>query len=387
VLVSASVVLASEEPTAAVASAPTAIRAAAASKPKPTPPLTATGILRFGDSYPKAAGYERFSYVLVTRQFAGEAARLPGKSLVYMNGTTVQTGWSTGVTYQETLANDWILRDAGGALMTNGQYGGYVADIGSRGYQERFVANVAAFLTRNKNDGVFLDDVLAGGGGLHGSLPAKYPTDQAWEDAMVSFIAHVGPALKAKGLYVLANAAAWLPSDPTTLTGEGYARFYKRIAPFLNGLMTEFWMQTPADVAQLRSLGSHWSEHWDGWQSLVSSTQGAGADFFALTYGDDTDRRAMRYGRASFLLDWNGRGGAFIWNPVDNHDPYAPTAVKQLGRPVTPKLQRADGVWQRRYEKGMVLVNPTKSDVTVRVGQSNITIAPADAIFARLPKP
>ena len=56
-------------------------------------------------------------------------------------------------------------------------------------------------------DGVYIDSVLgqisSWSGGVH---PTLYPSDAAWEGAMRSFVAAVGPQLKAQGLYVLANA-------------------------------------------------------------------------------------------------------------------------------------------------------------------------------------
>ena len=353
-----------------------------ASKPRPTSTLTGTGIIRWGNSYVKASGYERFSYVLVGRQDAAVAARLPGISLVYMQGTTVYSRWSTGVSYQEALANDWLLKDANGAYVTNARYAGFVGDIGDGGYQRRFISNVAAFLKQHRNDGVFIDDVLATPVGLNGSFPARYPTQQQWEDATLSFIATVGAALRAKGYYVLVNAAAYIPDDAASNTGENYAAFYKRLAPHVDGIMNEYWMQNPVDVAQMRSLGSNWYEYWDGWQALVSVTQAAGVDFFGLTYGSGNDTRAMRYGRASFLLDWNGRGGAFMWDMTDRDDPYHPVAVKQLGLPVRPKFERMPGVWQRRYERGIVILNATTDAVVVRVNGESRTIGPTEALFA-----
>jgi len=358
-------------------------------KPKPTPraaggaTLTATGILRYGNSYPTAKGYERFSYVVVTRLAARQAARLPGTSLVYMNASTLYTGWSTGVSYQEALQNGWLLKDANGAYVMNEQFGGFIGDAGDRGYQERFAANVADYLKRNRIDGVFIDDVVATAVAISNAAPSKYSSHEAWEEAMVSFVANVSAKLRARGFYVLVNASAYIPDASAQTTVASYARFYKRLAPHVDGIMTEYWMQNPVEVTRMRSVGQNWYELWDEWQALASVTQSLGADFFALTYGAGGDRRAMRYGRASFLLDWNGRGGAFIWDMTDRADPFHPVSVKQLGLPVSPKVQLAPGVWKRRYEKGVVIVNSSSSPIPIRIDGTLSTLGPADAIFAR----
>jgi hypothetical protein len=122
---------------------------------------------------------------------------------------------------------------------------------------------------------------------------------------------------------------------------------------------------------------------WPSWQSLVSVAQGAGVDFFGLAYGAGADVRAMRYVRGSFLLDWNGRGGAVIFSTTDRADPYDAAWVKQLGAPMKPKRQRAPGVWQRQYTRGIVVVNTTNAAITVSVRGTEWTIGPTDALFAR----
>jgi hypothetical protein len=357
-------------------------------KPKPTPPktLSGTGIIRWGETYRAASGYERYRYVLVSRHMADAAARLPGKTLAYMNATTIYRYWSTGVSYEEAVAGNWLLKDANGAHLRNAKYDGWLGDLGDRAYQDRFVANVADFIKRTKINGVFIDDLRASPLGFDYRFPAKYPNQQAWEQAAMSFVSYVGPALRKLGHYVMVNAAAYIENDWASNTGEHYARFFKQVAPHVDGIMMEYWMQNPVDIARLRSLGSSWYEYYDGWQSLVSITQAAGAEFFGLMYGSGGDTRAMRYGRAAFLLDWNGKGGAFMWAPVDRNDPYHAVAVRQLGQPSAAKFQRGPGVWQRRYEHGIVVLNANTTPVTVRVGGGLVSLAPTDAVFARHPK-
>ena len=117
-----------------------------------------TGIVRFGDTYSSGSGYDRYSYVMVSAHEAGAAGALPTTSLVYMSGTSVQTSWSTGVTFDEAMANNWLLKDASGEYLRNVAFGAYVGDLGNPAYQQRFVDNVADLLSRNGNEGVFIDD-------------------------------------------------------------------------------------------------------------------------------------------------------------------------------------------------------------------------------------
>ena len=108
----------------------------------------------------------------------------------------------------------------------------------------------------------------------------------------------------------------------------------------VGGFLDEYWQQNPNDLTQLRSVGTAWYQQWRGWQRLVSVAQRAGVDFFGLTYGTQDDLQAMRYGKGSFMLDWNGKGGAFIFETEDG-DPYNPAWVADLsmfyqyGSPIT----------------------------------------------------
>jgi hypothetical protein len=68
----------------------------------------------------------------------------------------------------------------------------------------------------------------------------------------------------------------------------------------------------------------------------------------------------MTYGKASFLLDWNGHGGAFIYAATQNAKAWDGAWTQDLGRPL--KRKRAVGAgWLRRYRHGIVLLNPSPS--------------------------
>jgi hypothetical protein len=133
-------------------------------------------------------------------------------------------------------------------------------------------------------------------------------------------------------------------------------------------------------------LGGSWNEHWGGWQNLVRLAQSHGVDFFGLTYGSARDVRTMRYARASFLLGWNGRGGAFLFSKTDDADPYHVAWVRQLGKPLSSKVERAPGIWQRRYARGMVVVNATSQAATVAVFKKQFAVPGGDALFVRVPR-
>ena len=62
---------------------------------------------------------------------------------------------------------------------------------------------------------MLIDDTVCDPSQLTGGVyPAKYPTQQSWQNAQVSFITTVGNALKAAGYYVVANSICYIPGNP-----------------------------------------------------------------------------------------------------------------------------------------------------------------------------
>jgi len=351
------------------------------------------GVLRYGSTYSTGTGYDRYSYVAVGVGDASAAGSLPTTSLVYMSGTSVQTSWSTGVSYQEALANNWLLKDAGGNYVRNVSFGAYVGDIGNSAYQQRFVDNVASFLAQNGNEGVFIDDVLITPVGMTGGVfPAKYPTQKSWEDAMVSFVANVGAALKARGFYVVVNASAYISGNSGSDDGTLTAAFWQRLAPHVSGLMSEYWEQLASNTSQLRSSGSSsWTQNWEGWLNLVNVAQSAGSDFFGLMEGSSSSVNLMRYGKASFLLAWDGGGGAFVFHP--DGDPWNSEWTTDIGQPVGGRYQ-VGVAWRRDYSGGTVVLNPSpSSSQAISLGGTftkvdgtpvtSVTLGPTSALILR----
>lgn len=345
-------------------------------------PLQGIGLFRLGSTYRTPEAYGRYAWVVVGRHRARSAARLPGRALVYMSGADVSQGFNTGVSYERALANGWLARDEAGQLVARAGYPGvFLADVGNAEYQREWLSSVLAFLRATKVDGVYVDDVIADARtwSVGGVAPARYPTQLDWEAAMLSFVNAVGPELRRRGYYVLLNAHKFVPGDQASNDGTLEVAWWRSLAPAVSGLLTEYWMQSPPEPAKLRSTGPRWDESWAGWQRLVAVAQRAGADFFGFTYGSSTDLRALRFGRGSFLLDWHGRGGAFVYQPTDGSDPPA-SAFEDLGAPVRAKVRLAPGVWRRRFERGIVVVNATAAPVTARVAGVLREIGPVDAL-------
>jgi hypothetical protein len=346
--------------------------------PLPATLGTGTGVVRFGNSWSSGSGYDRYGYVITGPANIDLVAALSAKGLIYRSAVQLTPTALTNdeailgcVPVQNARANGWILKNSSGGEIVTPSYGDPLADPGNSAYRQACATRLINFLGSHHADGVFFDDVTGDSlnvGGLP-SRPPAYPTAQAWEDAIVGFVNYVGGALKSQGFYVVANASKWISGDSGSDTGLLTAGFWQRLAPGASGLMTEYWLQNPNNVSQLRLAGSEWYNNWTGWQRLVSVAQNAGVDFFGLTYGASTDTRAMVYGKACFLLDWNGKGGAFVWEPSNSLDPWNSAWATAIGTPSAAKYQVGAG-WRRDYSAGTALVNPGTSSQTFALGGS-----------------
>ena len=322
-------------------------------------PIPGTGIVQLGGSLSGVANPGAFSVVVGDQSDAATLAGVPGRGLAYFAGTDVNVNWSTGVPYSQAAANGWLLTDSSGNLLVNRQTSGnYVGDVGSSAYQQAWITNVLSYLSSHPGvDGVCIDDVLYDLTPMTGVEAAKYPTQQQWAAATLSFVAAVGNALHAKGYYVAVNASGYIPGDPNSDTGSNTVSWWQQLGPYVDGLINESYQETPSGN-ELRSSGSAWNQNWDGWQRLVGTAQAMGKDFIGTTYGAPGDTNTMTFGKASFLLDWNGGGGAFIYVTTDGSDPSNAAWMTDVGQPVAAKQQVGVG-WQRGYTDGMVLIDPS----------------------------
>jgi putative glycosyl hydrolase-like family 15 (GHL15) protein len=353
--------------------------------------VAGTGLLRTGVHLASGSGQGKASLLIVGTSEASAAARLPGRAIVYFSGTDVNTRWSTGVPYAQAKQNGWLLKSASGSLLVNRSYpSNYVGDVGNAAYQRAWIHNVSRFLSTHGDDGVMIDDVLADLVPLTGAEAAAYPTPAAWAAAQLSFIRAVGPALRARGYYVLPSASGYVPGDPGDNNGATTASWWRRLVPYVSGLMNEYYAEISDGSNRLRSAGEAWTQNWNSWQRLVGIAQSHGRDFVGVTKGGPDDTRTMVYGKASFLLDWNGRGGAFVYAPTNNGDPWNSAWTQNLGKPLGRKRAVGTG-WMRRFRHGVVLLNPSPSSaqrfsLRGRYPVKTVTLQPTTGLILRVAK-
>ena len=262
---------------------------------------------------------------------------------------------STGIQFHEAdgIHEDWFLHDAAGNRLIYCDYPEvWAANIGSASYQQRWLDNVRDRLIRDGFDGVMMDDVNTFPGhclGSRGTPIVEYPTDEAYGDAVVDFMEAVGPELIAAGLLVTPNVAM-NPWDDV-MRGQALA-----IAPHTTHITREYWMRWDGSE-------NFTGPNWESTLTFYEDVEALGVGFQALTYGPGHEGvlAGQRFGRASFLLAWDGEADS-AWGYKDERvDPWSTEWAIDPGVPTGPR--EADGPgWRRPYSGGTVLVNAHETD-------------------------
>jgi hypothetical protein len=119
---------------------------------------------------------------------------------------------------------------------------------------------------------------------------------------------------------------------------------------------------------QEAAMGKSWSlETWAGWGKMMEryrrqlANTASPKDVFLEVRGSYTDYKLMRYGLASALLE----NGWFLHLPLTGT--FQPKWFEEyeapIGTPVEspPTAPKSNGIWMRKYQNGVVLVNPSKT--------------------------
>ena len=345
---------------------------------------TGIGALRICTGCAQAGGdLSRYRYVVLNSWDAPLLPALkaanPGlKALVYKNlsftmsyscsGGSDNRYLPAGVGYCDADRNhpDWFLADPDGSRLNSYYFPqAWMMDVGSAGYQARWLSNVLDDLRSAPWDGVLLDDTdTSMSWHLHGRTIARYPTDASWRAATRSMLAAVGPALRSSGFLAIPNLSApWASDYDAQATWSDWIQL-------TSGAMQEYY-------SKWGSSSSGWfaGNDWTYRQRFQTLTEQAGKIFLGVTYAPKSDTRSMAWARANFLLfDEPANGGTLIFEASDPEaqDPYSASWTADVGSPLGARFQ-VGAAWRRNFTGGTVVVNPTSSTLTVDLGQSYVT--------------
>ena len=284
--------------------------------------------------------------IVLAYQEASAIAQAPG-----VNGITASgVGFSTADRHP-----DWFLTDHSGNRITESGYSYlYMANIGNRGYQKAWAANVSRLLRRHAWDGVLMDDVnTTAGYHTDPSRVAQYPNDAAYARATHSFLRYVRPRIHATGKLEFANMGGWV-EHPKTIRSWLHK---------LDGGLDEAFVKFDAAPGQ----GYRDRFKWSLELNQVRATERMGKRFLAVTRAQPYDEQAKLFGWASLLLA-SGRRAGYMPATGFGYDDIPPTLGASELNVGAPRggMRSAGRVYYRRFSRALVIVNPDSASHGVR---------------------
>lgn len=318
----------------------------------------------------------RFNVIVATKRtfapyaVAMRAANPSLRLLAYQNGAFAQSNQPT------SYPDSWYARSAGGAKVRSRGFGNYLMNIGSSAWGQSAAQECAANLVKSGYDGCYLD--MLGTAPLSPSyvnaVPINTATGAVWT---------AGDYLAATGA-IVAEVKAQNPGVVVAGNGLGSgARYYNKaggssmsLLLALDAAHSEIWLRSPHQSLTKFKPESAWLRD----VSMIADAGARGRVVLATTKtwisGTSSQIEAWhRYTVASFLLATNGQSylnflpskamaGITSDNAYDRVD---------VGTPLGP-FAKTGGVYQRTFTKGLALVNPTTTRVTVPLPQPMSTL-------------
>jgi hypothetical protein len=241
----------------------------------------------------------------------------------------------------------WILKDQNGnPILTNGHY---LMDVGNSGYQQACAANAIATAKQGGFDGVYWDMVNAS---LSYTLPSgtsvpEYPSVASWQTAMGSMLNYVGPTLQSNGLLAVGNLGGV----------ASYSGLWQQWMAPLAGGEEESWTDGKLGLAQQ-------VPYWPA--KLADAAWSEANGKIEIVHSWNTSDAGNTYGLASMLLVAGGHLSYSTSNSCyTTCETWYPeyTTAQQLGAPTGAYTKLSNGVYERLFQNGLVLVNPTTTTV------------------------
>ncbi len=307
----------------------------------------------------------RDTYVGHVEAMRAENAGL--RIFVYLNGSFVQGGEG------ELHPADWYARDESGHKLYNEQWGLWLMDPAHQGWVRDRAQTCERFLDESGYDGCFIDDLGTGAilPSVVGGEAIDPRTAQAWT--------HETRLRATSGLAAAVRRAV----DPAPVLGNGLGngqRFLDEAAgsrglfEVLDMAVAETWLRAAHDPVHSPVA----LDRWRADLALLETAGAAGDEVLVLTKVWETaDEAAVAqwydFAVASFLLSSDGRAH-FSFSPERGVIQPLPQVATDLGRAVG-SAEEQGGVQLRRFEHGIVAVNPRTTTQRLDLDESLVTAA------------
>ena len=262
----------------------------------------------------------------------------------------------TSYPYDASTQPGWFLKDQNGnGILYSANHSNHIMDVGLAAYQQACIAHTITLAKQYGFNGVFWDDIETQYRWVFGAgiTSAKYPTPPAYFASFLSFVSSAGPTLRASGLLSVGNISAATTSE------------WQLVNAFMDGAAEESFTDGGAGLAQQIPFFA---------QKLANAAWSEANGKLAILHSYNTTETGNTYGLASMLLVANGHStystsqgnysSSEYWYPEY-------TTAQALGTPTGAYTKASSGVYQRTFQHGIVVVNPTNTPQTVTLPLGN----------------
>lgn len=275
----------------------------------------------------------------------------------------------TGVGYMaaESTNQDWFAHNANGDRIewTRGHPRHWQMAVWDPGYQQAWVDNVTAEVTREGWDGVFADNDFAYlhfySNELVAGTTSSQETDQRIRDGLDGLVTAAGQRLNAAGKILVPNI-----SDSRFFPGR-----WTQHSQYGGGMEENFAQRVDADEL-LTVDTAEWTE--------MLSQQGPDLTLLVTHGSNDSDLRT------GFVAAALAAGDRTCWTPARDDGYKSPEWIDlqnaNLGNAVVEASRDDNGVWHREFSGGWVALNSGNStaQITAPDGMRNPDGTPAHSL-------
>lgn len=301
--------------------------------------------------------------------------------------STVQDGAQSVDGFNIETMSEWLLLKSDGTPLGNSHRGNnyYFMDIaGSSGWADYFSKYTSNILSSTSTDGVVLDETPFFTWGFLSSSNTTFSDLQEYKNntqiqyGSLNFIKYIKGFLNGRGKNVIIGGGSLhlkMGDNSNTL----WSFFY----PWVDGVWHESWVVRYWGVITDTTDSKHPSlSDWDADISYAGKFSADNKPFIASP--EFSDRESLEYALANYLLAINGatlyfqpmiqydsatRGGFNFSRVKDTVERNRDLIDLELGCATSSREQDTSGVWTRKYEKALILVNPENNTRTIRLNE------------------
>jgi Hypothetical glycosyl hydrolase family 15 len=361
--------------TATLAPLPTVTAPPATAVPKREPQSSSNAIGLWSDGVQAASTYSGYLDIALGAG-AAEFRNQKNALLLVLSRQQVSTGFTGNVTDVIKTNADYVLYDRNKRVV-RGANGEPLLNIRADAVRNQIADSVAQ--SAASSDGVILDALGADLIRFNNApifTGTKTFTDQQRRDATEALLRAIRVRVPDKlliiGGYAWRDGAAYQPRSTEA----------QELASIADGVHIEEFARSPISGTNQFKTEANWRRDVDMLAELSKDNRIVllTTRIDAAEAGPELTRQWLNYSVATYLLGKSGARTYFQFDPGSPQYSTDPVLSAPLGAPVEGYVKLDSGLYQRKFERGIVLVNPTAEakKTSVDAGYRTLSGNPAD---------